>query len=113
MEMETCAESIVLDQAENQSLLGLKFGALINLEKRCFSAKSRSPNRIHSASAQSAPEIANYEYTPFCNGPGDVKSPRVMSRRRAHASVRGRRRGRHTMLSEGTVSLSRYAWFVG
>src|SRR5262249_40245069 len=25
------------------------------------------------------------------------------SRRRAHASVRGRRRGRHTMLSEGTV----------
>ena len=33
-----------------------------------------------------------YEYTPFfCNGPGDVKSPRVMSRRRAHASVRGRR----------------------
>src|SRR5258708_31477192 len=50
---------------------------------------------------------------PFCNGPGDVKSPRVMSRRRAHASVRGRRRGRHTMLSEGTVSLSRYAWFVG
>jgi hypothetical protein len=56
---------------------------------------------------------AIYEYTPFCNGPGDVKSPRVMSRRRAHASVRGRRRGRHTMLSEGTVSLSRYAWFVG
>src|SRR5262245_44145631 len=54
-----------------------------------------------------------YEYTPFCNGPGDVKSPRVMSRRRAHASVRGRRRGRHTMLSEGTVSLSSYAWFVG
>src|SRR5262245_39166994 len=51
--------------------------------------------------------------TAFCNGPGDVKSPRVMSRRRAHASVRGRRRGRHTMLSEGTVSLSRYAWFVG
>jgi hypothetical protein len=45
------------------------------------------------------------EYTPFCNGPGDVKSPRVMSRRRAHASVRGRRSGRHTMLSEGTVSL--------
>ena len=42
----------------------------------------------------------------FCNGPGDVKSPRVMSRRRAHASVRGRRQGRHTMLSEGTVSLS-------
>jgi hypothetical protein len=35
------------------------------------------------------------------------------SRRRAHASVRGRRRGRHTMLSEGAVSLSRYAWFVG
>src|SRR6516164_3115264 len=30
-----------------------------------------------------------------------------MSRRRPHASVRGRRRGRHTMLSEGTVSLSR------
>ena len=56
---------------------------------------------------------AIYEYTPFCNGPGDVKSPRVMSPRRAHASVRGRRRGRHTMLSEGTVSLSRYAWFVG
>src|SRR5215471_16756046 len=50
------------------------------------------------------------EYTAFCNGPGDVKSPRVMSRRRAHASVRGRRRGRHTVLSEGTVSLSRYAW---
>jgi hypothetical protein len=33
----------------------------------------------------------HYEYMPFCNGPGDVKSPRVMSRRRAHASVRGRR----------------------
>ena len=33
MEMETRAESIVLDRAENQSLLGLKFGALINLEK--------------------------------------------------------------------------------
>src|SRR5215510_583712 len=50
---------------------------------------------------------------PSVMGPGDVKSPRVMSRRRAHASVRGRRRGRHTMMSEGTVSLSRYAWFVG
>src|SRR3989442_4819280 len=34
---------------------------------------------------------AIYEYTSFCNGPGDVKSPRVSSRRRAHASVRGRR----------------------
>src|SRR6266481_1948166 len=66
-----------------------------------------APKSGHSANA------CVYEYTPFCNGPGDVKSPRVMSRRRAHASVRGRRRGRHTMLSEGTVSLSRYAWFVG
>src|SRR5215475_12445497 len=33
MEMKTGAECIVLDQAENKSLLGLKFGALINLEK--------------------------------------------------------------------------------
>ncbi len=59
------------------------------------------------------PIIWRFLVIAFCNGPGDVKSPRVMSRRRAHASVRGRRRGRHTMLSEGTVSLSRYAWFVG
>jgi hypothetical protein len=33
MEIEIRVESIVLDQVENQSLLGLKFGALINLEK--------------------------------------------------------------------------------
>jgi hypothetical protein len=39
MEMETRAESIVLDQAENQSLLGLKFGALINLENSVFFSK--------------------------------------------------------------------------
>jgi transposase len=31
-----------------------------------------------------------YEYRPFCNGPVDVNCPRS-SRRRAHASVRGRR----------------------
>jgi hypothetical protein len=54
-----------------------------------------------------------YEYTPFCNGPGDVKSPRVIvtapssrfcpwsAPRPPHYAVRG------------TVSLSRYAWFVG
>src|SRR5262249_41716752 len=65
----------------------------------------RNP-RTSFVAASDCRTIAVYEYTPFCNGPGDVKSPRVMSRRRAHASVRGRRRGRHTMLSEGTVSLS-------
>jgi hypothetical protein len=32
-----------------------------------------------------------YEYAPFCNGPGEVKSPELSSRRRAHASVRGQR----------------------
>jgi hypothetical protein len=72
-----------------------------------FPACPVRPKSGHSANARV------YKYAPFCNGPGDVKSPRVMSRRRAHASVRGRRRGRHTMLSEGTVSLSRSAWFVG
>src|SRR5215471_16913114 len=30
------------------------------------------------------------EYTAFCNGPGDVKSPRVIVRRRAHASTKTR-----------------------
>jgi hypothetical protein len=30
-------ESMLLDQAENWSLLGLKFGALINLERVWFS----------------------------------------------------------------------------
>src|SRR6266511_4190153 len=74
------------------------------LLRRCWGLSGHHPLELH---------CSDYEYTPFCNGPGDVKSPRVMSRRRAHASVRGRRRGRHTMLSEGTVSLSRYAWFVG
>src|SRR5262249_4535755 len=49
---------------------------------------------------------------PSVMGPLMSTVPRS-SRRRAHASVRGRRRGRHTMLSEGAVSLSRYAWFVG
>jgi len=58
---------------------------------------------VERTSISVARTVAIYEYTAFCNGPGDVKSPRVMSRRRAHASVRGRRRGRHTMLSEGTV----------
>jgi hypothetical protein len=82
-------------------------------------ARTLGDVRLESAKCAKADMISRYhqsrfyEYTPFCNGPGDVKSPRVMSRRRAHASVRGRRRGRHTMLSEGTVSLSRYAWFVG
>jgi hypothetical protein len=33
MEMETPAESIVVDEAENQPFLGFKFGALINSEK--------------------------------------------------------------------------------
>ena len=72
----------------------------------------RNPHTSFAAASDCRTD-AIYEYAPFCNGPGDVKSPRVVSRRRAHASVRGRRRGRHTMLSEGTVSLSRYAWFVG
>jgi hypothetical protein len=43
MEMETRAESIVLDQAENWSLLGLKFGALINLEKSVSKIAVRGP----------------------------------------------------------------------
>src|SRR5262249_49249805 len=50
---------------------------------------------------------------PSVMGPVMSRFPEGSLRRRAHASVRGRRRGRHTMLSEGTVSLSRYAWFVG
>src|SRR5262245_35519470 len=50
MEMETRAESIVLDQAENSSLLGLKFGALINLEREC------QPNRGHREAHISPPE---------------------------------------------------------
>ena len=29
-------------------------------------------------SASDCLPITIYEYTPFCNGPGDVKSPRVM-----------------------------------
>jgi hypothetical protein len=33
METQTPTESIVLDEAENQSFLGFKLGALINLEK--------------------------------------------------------------------------------
>jgi hypothetical protein len=33
METETPAESIVVDDAENQSFLGCKFGAPIDLEK--------------------------------------------------------------------------------
>ena len=49
------------------------------------------------------------------------RPPRVLSNgevinigdKRLRYIVRGRRRGRHTMLSEGAVSLSRYAWFVG
>jgi len=50
---------------------------------------------------------------PSVMGPVMSSLPECSSRRRVHASVRGRRSGRHTMLSEGTVSLSRYAWFVG
>jgi hypothetical protein len=46
-----------------------------------------------------------YEYTPFCNGPVDVKSPRVIVAPPSSRFVRGRRSGRHTMLLEGTVSL--------
>ena len=33
METETPAEPIIVDEAENQSFLGFKFGALINSEK--------------------------------------------------------------------------------
>jgi len=40
---------------------------------------------------------------PSAMGPVMSSLPEWSSRRRAHASVSGRRRGRHTMLSEGTV----------
>jgi hypothetical protein len=33
METQTPAEPIIVDEAENQSFLGFKFGALINSEK--------------------------------------------------------------------------------
>jgi hypothetical protein len=36
MEAETPAESIVLDEAQNQSFLGSKLGALIHLERMWF-----------------------------------------------------------------------------
>ena len=36
METETPAESLVVDEAENQSFLGFKFGALVHLEKVWF-----------------------------------------------------------------------------
>jgi hypothetical protein len=52
MEMETRAESMVLDQAENWSLLGLKFGALINLENSIFFSKIaviETPNSIQTS----------------------------------------------------------------
>jgi hypothetical protein len=39
METETPAEPIIVDEAENQSFFGFKFGALINSEIKCgFSA---------------------------------------------------------------------------
>jgi len=54
---------------------------------------------------------ARYEYTPFCNGPDDVKPPEYVTPPSScfcpWSTV-----GRHIMLSEGAVSLSRYAWFV-
>ena len=36
METETPAEPIVVDEAENQSFLAFKFGALINSEKKVW-----------------------------------------------------------------------------
>jgi hypothetical protein len=50
-----------------------------------------------------------YEYAPFCNGPRDVKSPRVIV---TPPSLTLLSSSRHTVLLEGMVSLSRYAWFV-
>jgi hypothetical protein len=41
METETPAESLVVDEAENQSFLGFKFGALIDLEKSVVSQQLR------------------------------------------------------------------------
>jgi hypothetical protein len=41
------------------------------------------------------------EYRPFCNGPV-MQVSRVIVTRPSHASVRGWRSGRHTMLLEGT-----------
>src|SRR5262249_55189284 len=46
--------------------------------------------RLNVRFARSGYGWAIYEYTPFCKGPGDVKSPRVMSRRRA-SSPKSRR----------------------
>jgi putative transposase len=48
----------------------------------------------------------------FRNGPSGVKSPECSSRRRCHASVRGRHTGRHIMPSEGSRRANLcYAWF--
>src|SRR6266508_5210660 len=60
----------------------------------------------HSRQERTSANARVYEYTPASvMGPLMSTVPRS-SRRRAHASVRGRRLGRHTMLSEGAVSLS-------
>jgi hypothetical protein len=50
--------------------------------------------------------------TPFCNGPVDVKCPHVIVTPPGSRFCPWSTLGRHTMLSEGAVSLSRYAWFV-
>jgi hypothetical protein len=49
-------------------------------------------------------------FAPFYNGPGDVKPPRVIV---TPPSSRFCPWLALTMLLEGTVSLSGYAWFIG
>jgi len=60
----------------------LASGGLLALWRRSPEDRLSFRRNLHSsfADASDCRTIAIYEYTAFCNGPGDVKSPRVMSR---------------------------------
>jgi hypothetical protein len=49
--------------------------AQINL---CFGNAAREFLDFRASVRSDCRTVAIYEYTPFCNGPGDVKSPRVI-----------------------------------
>src|SRR5262249_35368937 len=52
--------------------------SLLNLANiSCLSFRRRNPHTSFAA-ASDLPKIPICKYTPFCNGPGDVKCPRVI-----------------------------------
>jgi hypothetical protein len=69
----------------------------------------RSPHRMSAFGGRAdVSHAVFYEYTPFCNGPDDVKPPEYVTPP-SSCFCPWSTPGRHIMLSEGAVSLSRYA----